>query len=64
MEYKITIHDESETIESAENFESEKYSTKTSCYLVFKIKSKKLEYLIKYCLSKKYFAKLPSYIKS
>ena len=58
--HKLTIVSSEYTIE---NFESEKYSTKTSCYLMFKIKSKKLEYLIKYCLSKKYFAKLPSYIK-
>ena len=58
--HKLTIVSSEYTIE---NFESGKYSTKTSCYLVFKIKSKKLEYLIKYCLSKKYFAKLPSYIK-
>ena len=59
--HKLTIVSSKYTVE---NSKSEKYSTKTSCYLVFKIKSKKLEYLIKYCLSKKYFAKLPSYIKN
>lgn len=59
--HKLTIVSSEYTIE---NSKSEKYSTKTSCYLVFKIKSKKLEYLIKNCLSKKYFAKLPSYIKN
>ena len=59
--HKLTIVSSEYTVE---NSKSEKYSTKTSCYLVFKIKSKKLEYLIKYCLSKKYFAKLPSYIKN
>lgn len=59
--HKLTIVSSKYTVE---NSKSEKYSIKTSCYLVFKIKSKKLEYLIKYCLSKKYFAKLPSYIKN
>ena len=59
--HKLTIVASEYTIK---NSESEKYSTKTSCYLVFKIKSQKIEYLIKHCLSKKYFAKLPSYIKN
>lgn len=58
--HKLTIVSSEYTIE---NSESQKYSSKTSCYLVFKIKSKKLEYLIKHCLSKKYFAKLPSNIQ-
>jgi len=31
MEYKITIHDESETIELAENFESEKFPNMVIC---------------------------------
>lgn len=59
--HKLTIVASEYTIK---NSKSEKYSTKTSCYLVFKIKSQKIEYLIKNCLSKKYFAKLPSYIKN
>ena len=59
--HKLTIVASEYTIK---NSKSEKYSTKTSCYLVFKIKSQKIEYLIKHCLSKKYFAKLPSYIKN
>ena len=58
--HKLTIVSSKYTIE---NSKSQKYSTKTSCFLVFKIKSKKLEYLIKHCLSKKYFAKLPSNIQ-
>ena len=58
--HKLTIVSSEYTIE---NSKSEKYSTKTSCYLVFKIKSPKIEYLIKNCLYKWCFAKLPSNIQ-
>lgn len=58
--HKLTVMNTEYSFEDASKLD--KYSVKTTCVLTFKIKSKKIKFLINQ-LPKKYFEQLPYYVQ-